>query len=150
MIDLDSGDNSTASHLTPPLIFLVSHEEAETSHKELPNSPENPGTESTEKIVEPLIMAETDKQQLDPASTKTKAKLSGTAKRMDSSPVKSPASKKLPDIYARHNTRPMRARQPPTMLGERVFTSLVDILDEKPDEQTFHQIHTPPPILPND
>ena len=57
LIDLDSGDNNTASHLTPPLIFLDSHEEAETSNKGLPNSPENPGTEPTEKIDEPVIMA---------------------------------------------------------------------------------------------
>ena len=81
LIDLDSGDNSTASHLTPPLIFLDSHDEAETSNKESPNSPENPGTESTEKITEPVIMAETDKQQLDPDSTQTKTKLSGQLKK---------------------------------------------------------------------
>ena len=147
LIDLDSGDNSTASHLIPPLIFLDSHEEAETSNKRLPNSPENPGIESTENFAEPDIMEETDKQQIDPASTKTKVKLSGTAKRKASSSVKSPPSKKLPDIYARHNTRPMESRQPPTMLGERererVFTSLVDKMDEKPNEQAFHRIHTP-------
>ena len=77
--------------------------------------------EPTEKSGEPVIIAETEKQQLDSAPTKTKAKLSCTAKRKASSPVNSPPSKKLPDIYARHNTRPMRARQPPTMLGERVL-----------------------------
>ena len=37
----------------------------------------------------------------------------------------------------------MRARQPPTMLGVRVFTNLKDKSDEKPDEPTFHRIHTP-------
>ena len=143
LIDLDSGDNSTDSHLTPPLIFLDSHEEAEKNNKELSISPENPRTEPTEKIAEPVTMAETEKQQLDPASTKIKAKLSGTAKRKASSPLKSPPSKKLPDIYARHNTRPMRARQPPTMLSERAFTSVVDISDENLDEPTSHRIHTP-------
>ena len=92
LIDLDSGDNSSASHLTPPLIFLDSYKEAEKSNKEVPNSPENPGTEPTEKVAEPVIMA------VNPVSTKTKAKLSGTAKRKVSPPVKSPPSKKLPDI----------------------------------------------------
>ena len=147
LIDLDSGDNSTASQLTPPLIFLDSHEEAEKSNKELPISPENPGTESTEKISEPVIMAETKKPQLNPAPTKTKAKLSGTAKSKASSPVKTPPFKKMPEIYARHNTRPMRARQPPTMLGARVFTSVVDISHEKLDESTSHRIDTPPPHI---
>ena len=88
-------------------------------------------------------MAETEKQKLDSASTNTKPKLSGTAKRKASSPVKSPPSKKLPDIYARHNTRPMRARNPPTILGERVYTSVVDISDENLDELTPNRIHTP-------
>ena len=73
--------------------------------------------EPNEKSAERVSMAETEKQQLDSAPTNTKPKLSGTAKRKASSPVKSPPSKKLPDIYAKHNTRPMRARQPPTMLG---------------------------------
>ena len=100
----------------------------------MPISPENPRTKPAEKIAEPFTMAETEKQQLDPASTKTKAKLSGTAKRKPSSTVKSPPSKKLPEIYARHNTRPMRARQPPTMLGERVFTSVVDKSNENLDK----------------
>ena len=58
--------------------------------------------------------------------------------------MKSPPSKKLPGIYERHNTRPMRKRQPPTMLGERVFTSVVDISDENLDVPTLHHFHTPP------
>ena len=77
-------------------------------------------------------------QLKDPASTKIKAKLSGTAKRKASSPVNSPPPKKLPHTYATHNTRPMRSRQPPTMLGERVFTSLVDKSDERPDKHALH------------
>ena len=38
----------------------------------------------------------------------------------------------------------MRSRQPPTMLGERVFTSLVDKSDERPDEHALHRAHTSP------
>ena len=52
--------------------------------------------------------------------------------------------KKLPDTHSRHNTRPMRSRQPLTMLGESVFTSLVDNTDERPDEHTLPHVHTPP------
>ena len=144
LIDFDSGDNSTASHQTPPLIFLDSHEEADKDDKELPISPEKPRTEPTEKIADSVTIAKTEKQQLDPTSTKTKPKLSCTAKRKASSPVKSPPYKKLPDIYARHNTRPMRAKQPLTMLGDRVFTSVVDISDEIIDVPTPHRIYTPP------
>ena len=144
LIDLDSEDNNATSHLNPPLIFLDSHEEADKGNQELPISPKNPSTEQTEKIADPTKIAETEKQQLDVTSTKTTAKLSGTAKRKASSPVKSPPSKKLPGIYERHNTRPMRVRQPPTMLGERVFTSVVDISDENLDTPTLHRFHTPP------
>ena len=143
LIDLDSGDNSADSQITPQLIFLDSHVEAEKTNQEVPISPENPRMEPAEKSSEPTIMAETEKQKLDSASTNKKPKLSGTAKRKASSPVKSPPSKKLPDNYARNNTRPMRARKPPTMLGERVFTSVVDISDENLDELTPNRIHTP-------
>ena len=143
LIDFDSGDNSTNPHKTPQLIFLDSHEKAEKINQEVPISPENPRMEPTEKSAELVIMAETEKQQLDSAPTKTKAKLSGTAKRKASSPVKPPPSKKLPDIHARHNTISMRARQPPTMLGERVFTSVVDISDKNLDEPTPNRIYTP-------
>ena len=124
LIDLDSGDNSADPQMTPQLIFLDSHEEVEKTNKEIPIPPENARMESTEKSAEPAITTETEKQQQDSAPTNIKPKLSGTAKRKASSPMKSPPSKKLPDIYARHNTRPMRARKLPTMLGERVFTSV--------------------------
>ena len=58
--------------------------------------------------------------------------------------MKSPSSNKLPGIYERHNTRPMPVRQPPTMLGERVFTSVVNTSDGNLDVPTIHQFHTPP------
>ena len=114
LIDLGSANNNTTSHLNPPLIFLDSHEEADKSNKELPVFPENPSTEQTEKIADPITIAETEKQQIEVTPTKTTAKLSGTAKRKASSPVKSPPYKKLPGIYERDNTRPMLVRQPPT------------------------------------
>ena len=43
----------------------------------------------------------------------------------------------------------MRTRQPPRMLGERVFTSIVDLTDENPDCPTFSLSNTPPayPLL---
>ena len=144
LIDFDAEDNNTTSHSNPPLTFLDSHEEADKGNKERPNSFENPSTEQTEKIADPITIAETEKQQPEVSSTKTTAKMSGTAKRKASSPVKSPPSKKLPGIYERHNTRPMRVRQPPKMLGEIVFTSVVDISDENLDVPTLHQFHTPP------
>ena len=143
LIDLDSGDNSADPHITPQLIFLDSLDEVEKINQEVPISPENPRTELTEKSAEPATTTELEKQLQDFAPIITKPKLSGTAKRKASSLVKSPHSKKLPDIYARHNTRPMRARKPPTMLGERVFTSVIDISDENPDEPSPNQTHTP-------
>ena len=143
LIDLDSGGNSADPQITPQLIFLDSPEEVEKINQEVPISPENPRMKPIEKSAEPTITTETGKQQQDSALTNIKPKLSGTAKRKASSSVKSPPSKKLPDIYARHNTRPMRARKPPTILGERVFTSVVEISDENPDETTPNRIHTP-------
>ena len=38
----------------------------------------------------------------------------------------------------------MRVRQPPTILGERVFTSVVDLSDENLDVPSLHRLHTPP------
>ena len=101
----------------------------ELNNQGIPNFPENPGAKLTEKNAEHDSMADMENQLKEPASTKIKNKLSGTAKRKASSPVKSPPPKKLPDTYSRHNSRPMRSRQLPTMLGERVFTSLVDKSD---------------------
>ena len=136
--DLDSEDNNTTFHPNPTLTFLDSHEEADKVNKEIPS------TEQTEKIADPITIAETEKQQLEVTPAKTTAKLSGNAKRKASSPVKSPPSKKLSGIYERHNTRPMRVRQPPTILVERVLTSVVDISDENLDVPTLHRFHTPP------
>ena len=144
LIDLDSGDNDRDPQVTPQLVFLDTNEEAEKVNQETPFPPENPGGEPTEKSVEPVAMAEAENQQLDPDLINKKPKLSGTAKRKASSPVKSPPSKKLPEIYTRQNTRPMRTRQPPKMLGERVFTSVVDLTDENSDEPTFSSANTPP------
>ena len=142
LIDIDAENNNTTFHPNPPLIFLDSHEETDKGNKELPISLESPSTEQTEKIADPITIAETEKQQSEVTSTKVTAKLSGTAKRKASSSVKSSPSKKLPVTYERHNTRPMRCGQPPTMLGERVFTSVVDISDENLDVPTLHRFHT--------
>ena len=144
LIDLDSGDNDRDPHVTPQLVFLDTHEEAEKVNQETPFPSENPGGEPTEKSVEPVAMAVAENQQLDPTPITKKPKLSGTAKRKASFPVKSPPSKKLPEIYTRQNTRPMRTRQPPKMLGERVFTSVVDLTDENSDEPTSSSANTPP------
>ena len=144
LIDLDSGNNDRDPQVTPQLVFLDTHEEDEKVIQETPFPSENPGGEPTEKSVEPVAMAEVENQQLDPAPINKKTKLSGTAKRKASSPVKSPPSKKLREIYTRQNTRPMRTRQPPKMLGERVFTSVVDLTDKNSDELTSSAVNTPP------
>ena len=144
LIDLDSGDNERDPQVTPQLVFLDTIEEANQANQEKPFLPENPGGEPTETSVEPIAMAEAEtKQPYTDLATK-KPKLSGTAKRKASSPVKSPPSKKLPEIFTRQNTRPMRTRQPPKMLGERVFTSVVDLTDEDQVGPTFGSPITPP------
>ena len=87
---------------------------------------------------------EIDSQAKEPTPIKILTKLTGTAKRKASSPMKSPPPKKLPDTHSRHNTRPMRSRQPPTKLGGRVFTSLVENTDDRPGKHALSQVHTPP------
>ena len=42
LIDLDSGDNNTVPHSTPPLIYLDSHEEVDTGNQEILNYHKNP------------------------------------------------------------------------------------------------------------
>ena len=59
LIDLDSEGNNPTFHLNPPLIFLDSHEEADKGNQEFPISPENPSTEQTEKIADPITIEET-------------------------------------------------------------------------------------------
>ena len=144
LIDLDSGDNDRDPQVTPKLVFLETNEEADQANQEKPFFPENPGGEPTEMSVEPIAIAEAENKQSYTDLTTKKPKMSGTAKRKASSPVKSPPSKKLPEIYTRQNTRPMRTRQPPKMLGERVFTSVVDLTDENPDGPKFGSPIIPP------
>ena len=108
LIDLDSGDNGVEPQVTPQLVFLDSYDEAEKANQEGPIPPENPGGEPIGKSDEPVVMSEAENQQIDPINKKPK--LSGTAKRKASSPVKSPPSKKLPEIFTRQNTRPMRSK----------------------------------------
>ena len=144
LIDLDSRDNERDPQVTPQLVFLDIIEEANQANQEKPFLPENPGGEFTATSVEPIAMAEAEsKQPYSDLATK-KPKLSGTAKRKASSPMKSPPPKKLPEIFTRQNTRPMRTRQPPKMLGERVFTSVVDLTNEDQDGPTFNSPSSPP------
>ena len=110
LIDLDSGDNGVDPQVTPQLVLLDSHDEAEKANQEAPIPPENPGGEPIEKSDEPVVLSEAENQQMDPVPINKKPKLSGTAKRKASSPLKSPPSKKLPEIFTRQNTRPMRSR----------------------------------------
>ena len=137
MIDLDSGDNERDSQAIPQLIHLDTMEEANKACIEMPFLPENPGGEFSKSAEEPIAMAGTESKQIHPDRTTKTQKLSGTAKRKASSPMKSPPAKKLSEIYTRQNTRPMRTRQPPKMLGERVFTSVVDLTDEDRDAPEF-------------
>ena len=124
--------------------ILDSYDEAEKVNKEAQIPPENPGGEPIGKSDELVVMSEAENQQIDPVPINKKPKLSGTAKRKASSPLKSPPSKKLPEIFTRQNTRPMRSRQPPKMLGERVFTSVLDLTDENFDEPISRPVYTPP------
>ena len=144
LIDLDSGDNGVDSQVTPQLVLVDSYDEAEKANQEAPIPPENSGVEPIGKSDEPVVMSEAENQQIDPVPINKKPKLSGTAKRKASSPVKSPPSKKLPEIFTRQNTRPMRSRQPPKMLGEKAFTSVVDLTDENFDEPISRPVYTPP------
>ena len=143
-IPLIAGDNERDSQVNPQLVFLDTIEEANQANQEKPFLPENPGGEPTETSVEPIAMAEAESKQPYTDLATKKPKLSGTAKRKASSPVKSPPSKKLPEIFTRQNTRPMRTRQPPKMLGERVFTNVVDLTDEDQDGPTFDSPSSPP------
>ena len=101
LINLDSSDKDRDPQVTPQLIFLDTKKEAEQVNQETPFLPENSGGEPTEKSVEPIAMAEAENQQLYPDLITKKPKLSGTAKKKASYPVKSPPSKKLPEIYTR-------------------------------------------------
>ena len=138
LIDLDSGDNERDLQATPQLILLDTMEEANKASQEMPFLPENPGGEFSQTTEELIAMAETQSKQIHSDRTTKTQKLSGTAKRKASSPMKSPPSKKLPEIFTRQNTRPMRTRQPPKMLGERVLTSVVDLTNEDHDGPVFN------------
>ena len=137
LIDLDSSDNERDSQAIPQLILLDTMEEANKASQKMPFLPENPGGEFSKSTEEPIAMAGTESKQIHSDRTTKTQKLSGTAKRKASSPMKSPPSKKLSEIFTRQNTRPMRTRQPPKMLGERVFTSVVDLTDEDRDAPEF-------------
>ena len=93
LIDLDSGENDRDPRVTPQLVFLDTNEEDDQANQETSFLPENPGEEPTEMSAEPIAIAEAENQQSYPDLTTKKPKLSGTAKRKASSPVKSPPSK---------------------------------------------------------
>ena len=119
VIDLDSGDSNTVPNSTPPLIYLDSLEEVDSSKQEKHKFQKSPEVKPSDMNTEPDTTVEIDTQAKEPTPTKIPTKLTGAAKRKASSPMKSPPIKKLTDKYSRHNTRPLRSRQPPTMLGER-------------------------------
>ena len=129
---------------TPPLIYLHNHKEADTRNLETPNSRQSPEVKSIHKNTGPATTV--DRRPKEPTPNKNPTKTTGTAKRKSSAPMKLPPPRKLPDTLSRYNTRPMRSRQPPTMLGERVFTSLVETADDKPGEHVSSQVYTPPYI----
>ena len=47
--------------------------------------------------------------------------------------------------HIRYNTGPIRARQSPSLLGETVFTSLAEALDDRPGEHPLTYLSTPLP-----
>ena len=70
-------------------------------------------------------------------------KASEAAKREASSPIHSPPPKKHSDLV-RYNTTPLRSRQSPHLLAEKVFTSLVEgESDDRPGEFDSSPIITP-------
>ena len=78
-----------------------------------------------------------------PTQSTSKPKLTVMAKRKASSPMKSPPPRKTAEFHFRHNARPIRARQPPSLLGERVFTSLVETSGDRPGEHFSTYVKTP-------
>ena len=58
--------------------------------------------------------------------------------------MKTPPPRKTSDLRLRHNTRPIRTRQLPALLGEKVFTRLVKTSDDRPGEHTSTYVTTPP------
>ena len=65
------------------------------------------------------------------------------AERKTSSPLEFPPPQNLSKIHIRHNTRPLRTRQPPLLLSERVFTTFAEESDEKPGEHRSTCLKTP-------
>ena len=57
--------------------------------------------------------------------------------------MKSPSPRKLSDRHSSHNTRPLRSRQPTTMLGESAFTSIIETANDRPGEHVSSQVYTP-------
>ena len=94
LIDLDSGYNITVPNPTPPLIILDSHEEVDTSNQEIPNYQKNPEMKLTQTNAEPDTMADMESQAKELTPIKIRTKLTGTAKKKASSPMKSPPPKK--------------------------------------------------------
>ena len=60
--------------------------------------------------------------------------------------MKSTSPRKNSETQIRHNTRPIRARPPPFLLGEKLITSLVEALDDRPGEHPSTYLSTALPI----
>ena len=137
-IDLDSADNNSDQRATPPLIQLDSHDKVDknqpepTTTSQIPELNNSTTNQTTESFTGTII--ENQPKNLTPTQSSFKPKLKGMAERKASSPMKSPSPKKLSDTHILHNTRPIWTRQSPSLLGERVFTSLVEISHDRPGE----------------
>ena len=137
-------------HTTPPPIQLDSDGKYDNNWPESVIKGQKPESviPTTSQITDPnMILAETntEMQNQNPISTQSysKPKLTGMTKRRASWSMKSRPPRKTSEFHIRHNTRPIRARQPPSLLGERVFTSLVETSDDRPGEHTSTNLTTP-------
>ena len=145
LIDLDSAENNQDQNTTPPLIHLDSYEEGDISNAETTNTRQNPEVKSqlTFQNTELVTKMNKGEQTKDVTTIKNLTKLTGAADRKAFSPMKL-SPRKLSDTYSRHNTRPIRTRQPPMLLVERIFTSLVETADDRPGEHKSTRVSTPP------
>ena len=96
LIDLDSGDNNQDQNVTPPLIQLNSYEEGDINKSEKKQHKTKSRSKTSTNFSEHGAghKDEDGKQTKDVTTTKNLAKLTGTADRKASLPMKSPPPRK--------------------------------------------------------
>ena len=143
LIDLDSGDSNPDQRTTPPLFQLDSHDEVDKNQSEPTNTNQIPEVNNPITYKDTRTDIENQSKNRTPTKSPFKPKLTGITKQKASSPMNTPPPRKFSDTHTRHNTRPIRTRQPPTLFGERVFTSPVKTSDDRPGEHKSTRVRTP-------